>query len=180
MDFRLSEFPSLKERPEDSTQNGSTSVLVKSPPKMPKLTPVTGTLTVKLLGAEGLLDFLSIRTEVPGIDVLSPIDKHRPGTFSGHSRTLPGRSSHGSKDTSMSPSSPSAGATGFVRRGSKHTKNSASLHKRHSGDIVDDMQFGEEIFLIVKIHTRVVVAPSEVGCLRLIKMHIYVSALSSL
>jgi protein kinase N len=143
LDFRLSEFPSLKEGTVESSQNGSTGVLVKSPPKMPKLTPVTGTLTVKLLGAEGLLDFLSIRTETPGIDVLSPIDKHRPGTFSGHSRTLPGRSSHGSKDStsSLSPSSPSTTSTGFIRRGSKHSKNSSSLHKRHSGDIVDDMQF---------------------------------------
>lgn len=156
LEFRYSEFPGLREAPENSEgvhSNGSDAAkgsAAKSPPRMPKPAAVTGTLAVKLLGAEGLLDATSIIGDRPDMDIHSPIDRHtRSATYTGpspHSQTLPGRSSHGSKDPSspLSPGSSGGASTstmGFVRRGSKHSKTGA-LANRHSGEVVEDLSLG--------------------------------------
>ena len=155
LEFRFSEFPSLREASENSDEmqsNGSDAAkgsTAKSPPRMPKPAAVTGTLTVKLLGAEGLLDAASIIGDRIG-DMDSPSDRHtRSATYTGpspHSQTLPGRSSHGGKDPSspLSPGSSGGASTstmGFVRRGSKHSKTGA-LANRHSGEVVEDLSLG--------------------------------------
>ena len=156
LDFRYSEFPSLREDTGDSEvlqSNGSDTAkgsAAKSPPRMPKPpAAVTGTLTVKLLGAEGLLDAAAIVGERPDMDIHSPIDRHsRSATYAGHShhsQTLPGRSSQGTKDSS-SPLSPGAGggagASTIGRKGSKHSKTGSALANRHSGEVVEDVPLG--------------------------------------
>lgn len=166
LDFRYSEFPSLREDPGDSEgmqSNGSDAAkgsAAKSPPRMPKPAAVTGTLTVKLLGAEGLLDAATIIGERPDMDIHSPIDRYsRSATYSGpghHSQTLPGRSSHGAKDPS-SPLSPGTGGgagtstMGFVRRGSKHSKTGSATANRHSGEVVEDVPLGETLDVYLEL-----------------------------
>lgn len=158
LEFRYSEFPSLRETPDNTEgmhSNGNDAAkasIAKSPPRMAKPAAVTGTLTVKLLGAEGLLDAATITGDRLDMDIHSPIERHtRSATYAGpspYSQTLPGRSSHGAKDPS-SPLSPGSGGgagtstMGFVRRGSKHSKTGSALANRHSGEVVEDLSFGE-------------------------------------
>ena len=149
LEFRCSEFPNLKET-NDNQPNSPASVIgvssppSKSTPKMPKLIAITGTLTIKLLGAEGLLDFHSISEEKPELDVSLSSDK---SVYS--SRTLPGR---GSKEVSNS-FSPVTTGTGsgavFIRRGSTHSKTTSSLQNRHSGEIVEDMTAGRNMGFVL-------------------------------
>lgn len=164
LDFRYSEFPNLREAPENSEgmqSNGSDAAkgsAAKSPPRMPKPAAVTGTLTVKLLGAEGLLDAATIIGDRPDMDIHSPVDRHtRSATYAGpspHSQTLPGRSSHGAKDPTspLSPGSSGGAGTstmGFARRGSKHLKS--ALANRHSGEVVEEVSLGESLQSVLEL-----------------------------
>ena len=153
LENRLEEFPNLADALKDQEQNGE-----GIPPVFPRPTPLTGTLYIKLLGVEGLLDIHTLRM-ISGND-LQPMSP--PRTYSGTAilkntarfMTLPTpshrdrerekekereREDEGGLSSSTGPGSGSS-LHWPTRKGSRHVKSSkaTTLQKQHSLDHIAD------------------------------------------
>jgi len=146
LENRLEEFPNLAEAIKDQEQNGE-----GIPPVLPRPTPLTGTLYLKLLGVEGLLDIHNLRM-ISGND-LQPMSP--PRTYSGSAilkntarfMTLP-TPSHRDREREKEREREEEGglscSTGSAlhwptRKGSRHVKSKATtLQKQHSLDHIAD------------------------------------------
>lgn len=146
LENRLEEFPNLAEAIKDQEQNGE-----GIPPVLPRPTPLTGTLYLKLLGVEGLLDIHNLRM-ISGND-LQPMSP--PRTYSGSAilkntarfMTLPTpshRDREREKEREREEEGGLSSSTGSTlhwptRKGSRHVKSKATtLQKQHSLDHIAD------------------------------------------
>lgn len=154
LDNRLEEFPQLAEAIKEEEQNGDTA-----PPILPRPAQLTGTLYLKLLGVEGLLDIQLLRVQNgEGGAQSTPPRTYSTGTILSSARnfmTLPTPSRHErekakekekarelakqepekDKDEELGGSYPSS-SLHWPRRGSRHGRSKATtmLQKQHSLD----------------------------------------------
>ena len=149
LENRIGEFPHLaKNDDEEPTPSGS----------VPRPAQVTGSITVKLVGVEGLVDMGVVR-ESSEPDALSP---HRASTSSlfSHIMTLPRSRTTSSPHISFdrergefdkdgnngSPYNSNTLAWHRPRGGSRHNKAKSHLQKHHSNqDLLEDMYGKEKI-----------------------------------
>ena len=143
LENRLEEFPRFIKVDE---QNGETT-----PTILPRPAQLTGTLYLKLLGVEGLLDLSMLRAAVFDTDLpahspsrtysASHIVKNTARNF----MTLPtpshrDREREREKERDKSDEEISSGSSAAKRRGSKHIRNkqsASSLQKQNSLDNID-------------------------------------------
>ena len=143
LENRLAEFPHLARNGEENRE--------LSTPNVPRPAQVTGTLTVKIVGVEGLVD-MSIVRETSEPDSLSPHHRVSSTSLFSHMLTLPRSRATSSpqiiydrekpesdKETS-SPYNSNTLAWHRPRGGSRHNKSKAQLQKHFSNqDLLDDM-----------------------------------------
>ena len=152
LENRLDEFPDLAVAVKSDNQNGE----VRTPPSHTRAAPITGTLYLKLLGVEGLLELGYLRAISSGDYPSSPprsmstsaVSKNQARNF----MTLPTpthrdrerqreeREREREKEEDALTSSGSYGGGGtWYRRGSRHGKSKATaLQKQHSLEHIDD------------------------------------------
>lgn len=149
LENRLVEFPHLAEEPKDEGGDGMT------PLSIPRPAQLTGTLTLKILGCEGLVDINYLRISC-GIDSLSPNSRPSTSSLLSHFMTLP-RSHRANSSPQVdleremdkeSTSPPSYTSTTLAwnrsRGGSRYAKSKQSLAKQSSAqDLLEESLSGE-------------------------------------